>query len=225
MTNVRLSKRLNCIAKMVEFNSVIADIGCDHALLDIYLIQKNIIKKAIACDINEGALNQAKKNVFINNINNIDLRLSDGLKLLKKSDNIDTIIISGLGNQKIIKILDDKELINLDIKCIIIQSNTHVYKVREYLVKKGFYIHDEKLIKENKIIYTIIKFMKGHKKYSAKQIYYGPIILKNKNELFNELLNDMILKNKNIINSLPNKMLLKKIALKINNLKIKKEMI
>ena len=67
--------------------------------------------------------------------------------------------------------------------------------------------------------------MKGHKKYSAKQIYYGPIILKNKNELFNELLNDMILKNKNIINSLPNKMLLKKIALKINNFKIKKEMI
>ena len=41
---INLSKRLSKIACMVKENSVIADIGCDHALLDIYLLKNNIIK-------------------------------------------------------------------------------------------------------------------------------------------------------------------------------------
>ena len=61
MTNIKLSKRLNAIASMITNTKYLADIGCDHALLDIYLIKQKIIEKSIACDITEGALNQAKK--------------------------------------------------------------------------------------------------------------------------------------------------------------------
>ena len=46
MTNIKLSKRLSAIASFVSNNAVIADIGCDHALLDIYLSKKKIIKKS-----------------------------------------------------------------------------------------------------------------------------------------------------------------------------------
>ena len=37
MTSIKLSKRLNEIAKLVNKDSILADVGCDHALLDIYL--------------------------------------------------------------------------------------------------------------------------------------------------------------------------------------------
>ena len=49
---IKISKRLETISSLVPINSSIIDIGCDHALLDIYLIEKKIAKKAIASDIN-----------------------------------------------------------------------------------------------------------------------------------------------------------------------------
>lgn len=224
MTNIKISKRLLLIASMVDKDSILADIGCDHALLDIYLLKNKIIKKAIACDIAQGSINQALKNVKKNNIENIDLRLSDGLSMIKSNDNIDTMVISGLGSQKIIKIIS-KDIDKIkDINNIIIQSNIGVPNIRKYLTKIGYFIKDEKLIKERNIIYTIIKFKKGHEKYSKKEINFGPILLLNKDKLFNELINNIIIKNKTIINQMPKFMIIKKIKLRLFNLLLKKEM-
>ena len=36
---VHLGKRLQCIHDLVEKGSIVADIGCDHALLSIALIE------------------------------------------------------------------------------------------------------------------------------------------------------------------------------------------
>ncbi len=225
MTNIKLSKRLNCIADMVDQNAVLADIGCDHALLDIYLSKNKIVKKSIACDITIGALNQARKNIAINKITNIETRLGDGLDVINKNDKVTTIVMSGLGNGKIISILNNNVNKLQTIDYIIIQSNTGISKIRKYVTSIGYYITDEILVKERNIIYTIIKFKKGKKRYSSKELFYGPILLNNKDKLFDELLNSMIDKNKHIIDKLPNSKFLKKIKLRINNYKMKKMLI
>lgn len=225
MTNIKLSKRLKCIADMVDNNSVMADIGCDHALLDIYLSQNNVIKKSIACDITIGALDQAKKNIAINGIKNIETRLGDGLDVIEDSDDVNTIVMSGLGDQKITNILSNNINKLETINCIIIQSNTGAHKIRKYVTSIGYYILDETLVKERNIIYTVIKFIKGKKNYNKKELFFGPIILENKNDLFNELLNNYKNKNNYIIKRLPKSKFIKKIKLKINNKKIKKEML
>ena len=72
---IKLSKRLSEIADMINNKNVLLDVGCDHALLDIYLLQNKKIKKAIACDITKGALNQAEKNIKLYNVKNIETRL------------------------------------------------------------------------------------------------------------------------------------------------------
>ncbi len=221
MTNIKLSKRLECIADMVDNSSVIADIGCDHALLDIYLSQKKIIKKSIACDITIGALDQAKKNISINNIKNIDTRLGDGLEPINDDDNIDTIVMSGLGDQKIINVLDNNKNKLKSVNSIIIQSNTGIYNIRKYLTSIGYFIENEKLIKERNIIYVVIKFSKGNNKYTKKELMYGPLLLKNKDNLFNELLINKINKNNYVIRKLPSNKIIKKIVLKLRNLSIK----
>ena len=52
---MKVSKRLRVIAGLIPDNSFILDIGCDHALLDIYIATtKNV--KAIASDINKKPL-------------------------------------------------------------------------------------------------------------------------------------------------------------------------
>lgn len=225
MTNIKLSKRLSVIASFVPNNAVIADIGCDHALLDIYLSKKNIIKKSFALDITKGALNQADKNIKLYNAKNIETRLSDGFEKIDIKDNIDTVIMSGLGDAKIITILKEAEEKLDKVNNIIIQSNVGVSNIRVYLTCNGYYIDNEKLVKENNIIYTVISFKKGRKKYIKKEIEFGPVLLRNKDELFNELIMNRINKNNYVINKLPKNKLIKKISLKINNHKLKKEMI
>lgn len=224
MTNIKLSKRLSVIASFVPDNAVIADIGCDHALLDIYLSKKNIIKKSFAVDITKGALNQADKNIKLYNAKNIETRLSDGFEKIDIKDNVDTVIMSGLGDAKIISILKEAEKKLDKVNNIIIQSNVGVSHIRTYLTCNGYYIDNEKLVKENNIIYTVISFKKGYKRYTKKEIEYGPVLLRNKDELFNELVINKINKNNYVINKLPKDKLLKKISLKINNYNLKKTM-
>lgn len=225
MTNIKLSKRLSVIASFVPENAVIADIGCDHALLDIYLSKKNIIKKSFAIDITKGALNQADKNIKLYNAKNIKTRLSDGFEKIDIKDNVDTVIMSGLGDAKIINILKEAEEKLNKVNNIIIQSNVGVSNIRVYLTCNGYYIDNEKLVKENNIIYTVISLKKGYKRYTKKEIEFGPVLLRNKDELFNELIINRINKNNYIINKLPKNKLIKKMFLKINNHKLKKEMI
>lgn len=224
MTNIKISKRLSLIASMVDNGSSLADIGCDHALLDIYLLKKGTVKKAIACDIAEGSVKQASKNVLKNNIKNIEIRLSDGLSKINSKDNIDTMVMSGLGDQKIIKIIN-KDINKIkNVNNIIIQSNVGVSNIRKYMMSIGYFIDDEKLVKEKNIIYTIIKFKKGYKKYNRKQLKFGPILLCNKDSIFKELVNNEIEKNNYIIKQMPNYRVIKKIKLKLINLFLKKEM-
>ena len=54
---MKLSKRLELLAYLVEKHkkgNILADIGTDHAYLPCYLIEKNIIDKAYACDVAKG---------------------------------------------------------------------------------------------------------------------------------------------------------------------------
>lgn len=223
MTKFNISKRLLKIASLVDKNSFIIDVGCDHALLDIYLSSNNIIKGAIASDITMGALNQAKANIKKFDAKNIETRLGDGLNTIKESDLIDTIILAGMGNNKIISILNERIDVLNKVKSIIIQTNMDSYFIRKEMVKLGFFVEDETLVKERGIIYVIMKFNKMKKNYSEKELYFGPILLKKKEELFYEMINNNINTNNKIIKSLPNKMILKKLSLKMINSKLKKE--
>ena len=182
---IKLSQRLEAISSLVPNNSKVIDIGCDHGLLDIYLYQRKISLKVIASDVNENALNNAKENIKKNNLEKyIETRLGNGLETLTDEDDINTIVISGMGAHTIISILKNniKKLIKIDT--IIVQSNTKIELLRKEIVKLNYIIADELLIEDNKKIYTIIKFIKGKKKYSQKELYLGPILLKKNTELF-----------------------------------------
>lgn len=199
---MKLSKRLKTISEFIDGSEKIIDIGCDHALLDIYLCENFKDIKIIASDIHEGAINGAKKNIEKYNMeSNIDLRMGDGLSVVNDNE-IDTIIISGMGYNNIIKILSDSEKLK-NVSKIIIQSNTDVVKLRKSVIKLGYKISREKLVQDNDIVYTIIEFVLGKEKYSYEEIYFGPYLLQNKDELFYEYYNKKLLKYENLLLQLP----------------------
>ena len=183
---IRISKRLEVIANFVEDNSSLVDIGCDHGLLDIYLVQSKKNLKVIASDINENALGNAIRNIKKYKLENIiKTTISNGLDNIDVSD-VNTIIISGMGTYTIIDILYNniKKLNNIDT--LIIQSNNDIDLLRYKVNKLGYKIVDEALVKDAGIIYTIIKFKKGIIKYNREQLYFGPCLMEENSELFNE---------------------------------------
>lgn len=200
---MNISKRLETIGKLVPENKKIADIGCDHALLSIYIYLYKFPLKVIASDININALKQGKLNIKKYNLDNkIITKVGNGLETIKNED-IDTIIISGLGSKKIIDILNNDISLLKNVEYILVQPNNNVYQLRKAITQMGFYIEAEKLIKENKIIYTIILFKKGIKKYNKTELYFGPILFNTYNKLFLELYNQKIDKYNKIYNKIP----------------------
>lgn len=223
MINIKISKRLKEVASFVDNNSIVADIGCDHALLDIFLINNKISKKCIAIDNKKGAILNALKNINRYNINNIETRLSSGISSIRESDNVDTIILSGLGTQTILNILSCIEKLE-SIKTIIIQSNNDYYNLRFNMMKKGYKIIKEKLVLDKNIFYVIMKFEKGKKIYNKRQLFLGPYLLNHKDEMFNLFINKYIDNYKNIIRKLKISKILLKIKYSYYIYKLKREL-
>ncbi|MDD4298565.1 MAG: class I SAM-dependent methyltransferase [Bacilli bacterium] len=220
---IKLSKRLLVIASYISNHAKMVDIGCDHALLDIYLVNRYPKLKAIAVDVRPGAIDQARRNLEKFKMTGaIDLRLGDGLEVVEK-DEIDTIVMSGLGCSKIVEILTKDKSKLSNVNDLIIQSNTDYYDLRKTISSFGYFIVDEQLVKENKIIYLIIHFRKGNKKYSKRDYLYGPVLRREKSNLYREMINNDIRQKEILYSLIPQKYLFKRLRLKACILSLKRE--
>lgn len=186
-----ISKRLEKIASFIPNDAKVIDVGCDHALLDIYLVQ-NKKCHCIACDIKETALNQAIKNIKINKLeNSIETYLTDGLNNIDINKN-DYIVIAGMGTNTIKHILTNKELSDN----LIISSNNEIPELRKYVISIGFKIKDECFIYDRKKGYVIIHFEKGIQEYNQIDYDIGPVLKNDSNYINYLLLNYQNIKSK-----------------------------
>ncbi len=204
-----LSDRLLSLTKFINKKDLVADIGCDHGLLSIYLVKNKLCKKVIATDINPKALNNAINNIKNNNlVKEIETKLGKGLEPIK-DENINTVIISGMGTNTIIHMFE-----NVDKKYkVITQSNNDYYNLRKYFVNKDYKIKAESIVLDNDKYYINIVFIPGIKKYSKKELLYGSFLINDKKNInyFISILN----KNKSIYKKIPYKNIVRKIDLKI----------
>lgn len=190
---MKLSKRLKTISDLLTDNINVIDVGCDHALLDIYLFNNKKNINIIASDIKEGPLEQAKKNIEKYGCKNIKVKLGSGIDTIEK--NTDTIVIAGMGGDTVIEILDKGKEKLANIKSMVISPQSEWIKTRIFVTSLGFYINDEVIIEEKGKYYLIIRFVKGNRNYSKKELEYGPILLKNKSKEFIEYY-DLLLEDK-----------------------------
>lgn len=190
-----LSIRLESIISFIDSHDRVVDVGCDHGYLSIFLYEKSLCKSVIATDINEKALDNAKKNIREKNLP-IRTILTDGLKNISVKD-YNTIVISGMGTGTILHILDDRKKLD-NVKKIILQSNNNRVQLREEMQKKGFYLEDERIVYDNKKYYITMLFVKSDKLNTKDEIKYG--IIKEENR---DYYNYVIASYENIIAKLP----------------------
>lgn len=214
---IKINNRLKTIGDLVNLDDNVLDIGCDHGLLEVYLLKKNI--NIVGSDNKKGPLDSALKNYKTNKVNG-ELRLGDGLD---PWDGEDTVIISGMGGLNIINILKNNIEKATKVEKYILSPNNFIKDVRIYLNSIGYIIDDEMLVKD-KYIYNIIVFKKGIKKYSKKEFFFGPILLKNKNELFFEYYSKELKSKEIIYKLLPKNDYFNKFILYLQIKKIKNEL-
>lgn len=182
---MKINARLKKIGDLVEANSFCLDVGCDHALLDIYLVRQNKNIRAVASDVKEGPVLQAKKNIRQEKLEEvIEVRLGDGLSTYTKD--INTVIISGMGGRNIISICKNDMKNFKMVSTYILSPNNYQEDVKRFFVKNGYYIANEEFVKDKRFIYQIIILKKGKKKYTKKEFFFGPVFLLKKGPLFRE---------------------------------------
>ena len=166
----KISNRLKIITQFIDKKDQVVDVGCDHGYLSIYLIANKLCKRVIASDINKNALAGAIKNVQ-NSGFDIPVVLSDGINDIDLKG-INTLVISGMGTNTVLHILnDDNKLKKIDK--IVVQSNNDHELLRRELNNKGYYLDNEVIIFDKGKWYVTCLFIKCAKKNTDSEIKYG----------------------------------------------------
>ena len=178
---MELSKRLQAVAELVSSGVTVADVGTDHGYIPIYLVESGKNKCAIAMDINRGPLDRAEAHIRMHGLGEqIKTRLSDGVKKLQIGE-CDCVIVAGMGGGLVIKIMEDGEEIFRNLKEFILQPQSEIAKVRQYLCEHNYRIIAEDMVLEDGKFYPMMKVANGSaEEYSTLELRYGKLLLREK---------------------------------------------
>lgn len=153
---IHLDTRLQMVASFVRKYSVVADIGTDHAYLPIFLVNKGVCKKAIACDIRKGPLDSAMHNIRLyKQTDAIECRLGNGLQPICEKE-VQDVVIAGMGGENIRDILSECQWIKDKKIRLILQPMTHAEVVRKFLYENNFSILHEQTTMDERHVYVVI---------------------------------------------------------------------
>lgn len=152
---MKLSKRLGTVASMVTQGNTVADVGCDHGFVPIWLVENGVSPAAIAADVRPGPLERAREHIRECGLESrIEARLSDGLNKFKPGE-AETLVMSGIGGQLMIRILKADYETAVSFRELILSPQSELELVRKYLHENGFLIDYEHILKEDGKFYFI----------------------------------------------------------------------
>ena len=184
-----LSERLLAVAGMITPGLPVADVGCDHAYLPIYLARENISPHIIACDINAGPIIRAQENVDdVDMGDRIDIRQGDGLSVITPGE-VESVVLAGMGGKLMIRILTEGADVLRDATEIILEPQSEVAQLRRFLQDSHYRIISENMVCEEDKFYPVIKAVHGTMDWDKEVFFrYGKILLREENPVLHEFL-------------------------------------
>ena len=164
-----LSKRMQMLADMVTAGSRIADVGCDHAFLSVYLIQAGKCPKCLAMDVRRGPLSGAEEHIAAYGLGEyIETRLSDGLAAYRIGE-AQTLVCSGMGGRLMKKILEEGGDKTRSFTELILQPQSEISEFRIFLREAGFLVTEEEAVYEEGKYYFAMKAVYAGQKKAMQQ--------------------------------------------------------
>lgn len=177
---IPLSGRLLACCDFVTPGDRVADIGCDHGYLGIYLLSKGIASEVIASDINEGPLQSAVRNSEKFGVRDkVRFYLSDGVRNIPRE--FDTMVCAGMGGDTMVSILSAAPWLQSAQYRLILQCQSKTPLLRKYLSETGWRIAKEKVLKDGKFLYTIMEVLwqPDQPKLTPAQCYISPALIES----------------------------------------------
>lgn len=168
-----------------------ADVGCDHGFLDIYLVQSGRSPSCVAMDVRKGPLEAASRHVREAGLGQyIETKLSDGLEQFEIGT-AKTLVVAGMGGPLMCKILSDYPEKTESFRELILQPQSEIREFRVFLRNSGYRIVEERMILEDGKYYFPMKAVKapcresGNADKELQELYerYGRDLLENRHPL------------------------------------------
>ncbi len=186
--------------------SIVADVGCDHAYLSLYLVLTGRCREAIASDIRPGPLSAASQNIRRYGCEEkIHTLLTDGLAGIEAYSPTD-IVICGMGGDTIIAILKDALFVKKQGMRLILQSMTGTAELALYLAAEGFRLTAERYALEGKKSYRILAAVYEGEPYElpADDALTGRLFFEEDREAYREYFQKVIRTIRKKIDGYPN---------------------
>ena len=178
--NIPISARLLACAGFVYPGDRVADIGCDHGYLGIYLLQKGIASSVIASDLRPGPLQSAVHNAAKYGVGDkMRFYLSDGAQSIPRD--FDCIVCAGMGGDTMIGILTQAPWLKAKQYRLILQCQSKTPLLRRYLSENGWRITEESVLRDGRFLYTVMEvvWQPEYPRLSCGEWYFPPALLEN----------------------------------------------
>lgn len=192
MTQIKLSKRLAAIARLIPEGVSAVDVGTDHGYIPVWLCQRGKNFPVYAADINSEPLQRAALSAREYGLEDkICLVLCDGLAAFR-GDEADCIIIAGMGGETIISILSAAPWTRQTGKTLVLQPMTKAPELRRWLYENGYAVTHEELVEDGHI-YELLTVRAGQDEpYSPVEPEIGHFELISGDPLLERRLDELI---------------------------------
>lgn len=183
---IPMSNRLLACCGFVRKGDRVADIGCDHGYLGIYLLTNCIASSTIESDVAAQPLESARRNARKFHVDSaMTFCLSDGAKDIPRD--FDVLVCAGMGADTIMSILHHAPWLRDPRYRLILQCQSKRPELRQWLYDAGYRISRETLAKDGKFVYSVMEVVydPGHGLEPA-QTYISPALLEDAHPLLPE---------------------------------------
>lgn len=190
---IPISNRLLCCAELVRPGARVADVGCDHGYLGIYLLANHIASAVAAMDLREAPLEKARQNARrFGTSEQMSFAVCNGLDGLAAGE-ADTVICAGMGGETIALILDACQWTRDERVSLILQPQSGGNDLRRWLGENRFSILRERLVRDGGFLYFVMEARYGGgEPLSPGAQYVSPALLAGGGALLGEYFDRVI---------------------------------
>ena len=163
-----------------------AEIGADHGITSAHLLQSGRCGTMIVSDISAASLDKARRPFALHGLEGRAVfRVADGLRALDGP--VGAVVIAGMGAQRIAQILSGCTPA-LAGAAFILQPIPDPPFLRRWLMENGFRLEAERLAREGRRYYIVLRAARGRAAYTPKELLLGPLLLRERPPLWREYL-------------------------------------